>query len=488
MARLPEVALHRIWERHDLLTPQLRTTDGRSVRVIHAGTPNPDTGPDFLDAVIRIGATTFRGDVEVHTSPSHWHLHGHDRDPRYNRVVLHVTGCSGPSARPPARTCSGRPLPQLILPHPDDVPPASSTSRGRTIDACAARIRQESDPHRMLLRLGWARIRRRTRQFGQRLDQVTAEAQGGAAEPQNRYALPQRRKRTPPSTISPRTRATTRQWEQLVFEGLMESMGYARNSAAFLHLARTVTVHALRHAGWRPRERTMAILFGAAGLLPDPATLTEEESVVFVRTLHRHWRAWRTAHGRTPAPEMTWVFFRLRPANFPTARIASIAHLLPILFSRHRLPAMLRMVSGRRLSARQRVRLVHRALTFTPEGFWSFHVHFHDKQKPWGVRLGRDRVAIIMLNALLPAAFLYAQTTADGSLARRLRSTAHHIPAPHEPRIVRDIRERTPNLTGRMGGVEQLGVLELVRRVQAGRRSGVNGLRDDTEPLPSSRM
>lgn len=185
---------------------------------------------------------------------------------------------------------------------------------------------------------------------------------------------------------------------------------------------------------------------------------------------------------------MTWVFFRLRPANFPTARIASIAHLLPILFSRHRLPAMLRMVSGRRLSARQRVRLVHRALTFTPEGFWSFHVHFHDKQKPWGARLGRDRVAIIMLNALLPAAFLYAQTTADGSLARRLRSTAHHIPAPHEPRIVRDIRERTPNLTGRMGGVEQLGMLELVRRVQAGRRSGVNGLRDDTEPLPSSRM
>lgn len=156
-----------------------------------------------------------------------------------------------------------------------------------------------------------------------------------------------------------------------------------------------------------------------------------------------------------------------------------MAHLLPILFSRLRLPALLRLVGDRRLSARQRMRRVQHTLTFTPEGFWSSHVHFHDRKKPRGVGLGRDRVAVIVLNALLPAALLYARTTADRSLARRIREAAQLIPAPHEPRIIRDIRERTPNLTGRLGGVEQLGVLELARRVHTVRHTGQRSREND---------
>jgi hypothetical protein len=466
MTRLPEAALHRIWERNDLLSPHLRTTDGRRVVIINAGSPNPDSGPDFLNAVVRIGATTFRGDVEIHTSPSQWHLHGHDRDPRYNRVVLHVTGCSGGSAVRPARTCSGRLLPQLVLPPPLDVPAASSTSRERTIDACAARIRQSRDPHRMLVRLGWARVRRRAGQFGQRLDQLTGEEHGILAEPEVRYALPRRKRRTP--TPLQRSLPSPSHWDQLVYEAVMESMGYARNSAAFLLLARTVPLSDLRRCNLRDTERSMGILFGAAGLLPDPATLADDEASAFARLLHAHWRTWRAARDRRPGPEMTWVFFRLRPANFPTARIAATAHLLPVLFSRYRLTALLRMAADRKRSARHGIRLVQHAMTFTPRGFWSCHLHFHDRKKPRGVGLGRDRMAVIILNALLPAALLYARTTGNRALARQLRRSAQHVTAPHEPRIVRDIRERTPNLAGRMGGVEQMGMLELVRRAPRG--------------------
>lgn len=442
MTRLPESALHRIWERNDLLTGDLRTTDGRRVVILRAGTSNPDSGPDFLGAVLRIGATTFRGDVEIHTSPSQWHLHGHDRDTRYNRVILHVTGCSGGSAAPPARTCSGRSLPHLVLPHPQHHPDVSFTARERTIEACAARIRQEHDPHPLLLRLGWARIRRRTGRCGQRLLQLAADHQG----------IP-----------------TPGHWEQLLYETLMESMGYASNSAAFLLLARTVPLHSLQHSNAHDTVRTMGILFGAAGLLPDPATLVDDDATVFARALHRHWRAWHAASLRSPAPEMSWVFFRLRPANFPTARIAVMAHLLPLLFSRHRLPALLRMVTERRGKAHHGIRIMRQALAFTPQGFWSSHLHFHDRTKPRGVGLGRDLVTVMLLNAFLPVALLHARVNGNRTVARRLREAAQHIPAPHEPRIIRDIRERTPNLSGRVGGVEQMGMLELTRRAQKGK-------------------
>ncbi len=439
MTRLPETALHRIWERNELLTGDLRTTDGRRVIILHAGTSNPDSGPDFLGAVLRIGATTFRGGVEIHTSPSQWHLHGHDRDPRYNRVILHVTGCSGGCAAPPARTCSGRHLPHLVLPHPQHHPDVSFTGRERTIDACVARIHQEPDPHRLLLRLGWARIRRRMQRCDQRLRQLSTEEQG-----------------IPPSG----------HWDQLMYEVVMESMGYARNGAAFLMLARTVPLHLLRDGALHDHERIMGILFGAAGLLPDPATLTNDEAAAFVRMLHRHWQSWRSTSPTSPAAEMSWVFFRLRPANFPTARIAVMAHLLPLLFSRQRLPALLRSITDRRNPERYRLRIMRQALTIAPQGFWASHVHFHDKKKPRGVGLGTDRMTVIALNAFLPVALLHARSAGDRTLARRLRKVAHHIPAPHEPRIVRDIRERTPDLAGRLGAVEQLGMLELTRRMQ----------------------
>jgi hypothetical protein len=466
MTRLPEAALHRIWEQRDRGTAHLRTTDGRRVTVIHAGTPNPDTGPDFLGAVIRIGASLYRGDVEIHTTAAGWHLHHHHRDPRYNRVILHVAG-SGTIRTPPARTASGRSLPLLILPAHEDCLPAIPDERDRIIDACAARLRDSHDPLRTLSRLGWTRIRRKMRRFERRLVQLVAEEHGAIAEPAAPFdpwlfALPPRSGGHIPAA---------HHWEQLVYEAVMESMGYARNGAAFLLLARTVPLSDLRRGNLRDRDRSMGILFGAAGLLPDPDTRADEEAAAFTNMLRGHWQTWRRACNSGPAPEMSWVFFRLRPASFPTARIAAMAYLLPALLATNRLRDLLREVLDRRTPPTVCVRRIQEALRITPEGFWAHHLHFHDHWKERGVRLGRDRMAIIMLNALLPIGLLHARMTGDRTMARRLRALAQHMPAPCEPRLIRTIREQALGKAGRMRGVQQMGMVELVRnRKEEGRR------------------
>ena len=66
------------------------TVDGRQITVIDPGKLNSDAGPDFFNAKIRIGDSTWAGDVEIHVRASDWMRHGHHLDHAYDSVILHV--------------------------------------------------------------------------------------------------------------------------------------------------------------------------------------------------------------------------------------------------------------------------------------------------------------------------------------------------------------------------------------------------------------
>ena len=107
-----EELLHYTW-RHKLLPiGELQTTDGKEVEVIDPGLHNRNAGPDFFNAKVRIDGTMWVGNVEIHLKSADWYTHGHDRDPKYNNVVLHVV-CE---ADCDVRTEDGHYLPQLVVP------------------------------------------------------------------------------------------------------------------------------------------------------------------------------------------------------------------------------------------------------------------------------------------------------------------------------------------------------------------------------------
>ncbi len=111
----PEKLLQKIWllgrfERHGALLD-----DGRSLDVLAPGRWNLLGGPDFRAARLRIAGREVEGDVEVHFHSADWVRHGHDRDPAYDAVVLHVVLHESPRDRPVLRTASGREIPQLVL-------------------------------------------------------------------------------------------------------------------------------------------------------------------------------------------------------------------------------------------------------------------------------------------------------------------------------------------------------------------------------------
>lgn len=87
---LSERVLQKIWLKGQFDTSDLRTESGRSLRVIDPGRWNHLEGPDFLEAQLELEGRSIVGDVEVHFNVLDWDLHGHETNPNFNDVCLHV--------------------------------------------------------------------------------------------------------------------------------------------------------------------------------------------------------------------------------------------------------------------------------------------------------------------------------------------------------------------------------------------------------------
>jgi Protein of unknown function (DUF2851) len=85
-----ESELFAVWERQSYPRGSLRTGDGERVRVIYRVRPGAGPGPDFRDALVEFPGGVSQGDVELHVRTSDFRRHGHEGDPAYANVVLHV--------------------------------------------------------------------------------------------------------------------------------------------------------------------------------------------------------------------------------------------------------------------------------------------------------------------------------------------------------------------------------------------------------------
>lgn len=112
---VPEDLVQRIWRERDFASDGLRLQDGRALRIRHPGQWNLLGGPDFRGAELEVDGLSVVGDVEVHFRAADWRAHGHDGDPAYDGVVLHVLLLPPRPGEAPARTASGRVPAALVL-------------------------------------------------------------------------------------------------------------------------------------------------------------------------------------------------------------------------------------------------------------------------------------------------------------------------------------------------------------------------------------
>src|ERR1700730_15229535 len=87
---MTERLLQFIWQFQYFNKSELITSEGELLKIIFPGQYNTNQGPDFSEAKIKIGSTTWAGNIELHLKTSDWNKHNHHRDDNYNNVILHV--------------------------------------------------------------------------------------------------------------------------------------------------------------------------------------------------------------------------------------------------------------------------------------------------------------------------------------------------------------------------------------------------------------
>ena len=372
---IAESQLLLIWQR--LLGKELITEEGRRLRMIYPGRVNGAGGPDFRDAVILLNdAGVIKGDVEIHIRSSDWYNHGHNRDPEYNNVILHVV--LQYDARSGILTQDGGSVPVLCLPH-------ELWHQAYLI------------PYRWLPCSGVAR--RRGKQALRELLNVAGEERF-----RQKAALFQ-------------SSLLSEEVGQVLFRGMMRAMGYSRNTAPFVELARRVPLGFMEGEGVR-RDLSLkqAWLLGMAGLLPCQRKGARFSELEGIGELERIWQL--VGRGAEAMEEGDWHLSRVYPNNSPVRRIVAQAYLLQRYYEEGLLEGMLRLV--REVPLMSGHRLLEESLIIPGTGYWQEHFDIGAGSKTRkSVLLGRGKAAEMMVNVILPFAFAWGEMAGEPEMKRK---------------------------------------------------------------------
>ena len=192
-----------LWENKHFNWFRLETETAEKCRLIFRGTRNHDAGPDYANTVIEIGDTLLSGNIEIHSHASDWYSHQHHSDSAYNQVILHVVMYNN-AAAPDSLREDGVRVPILALDHFLDRPLPELLKEYQ---------QQEDDPG--------ASCPHSQKTIEQRLQLLN---QAGAS----RLTL---------KALAFREQRNFQSWNQILYAGIMDALGYSKNQVPFRKLA-----------------------------------------------------------------------------------------------------------------------------------------------------------------------------------------------------------------------------------------------------------
>ena len=353
--------LQIIWN-EKLLTANLRCCDGTALRIVSVGTWNNAAGPDFSRAALLFDAQLSRGDVEIHRYSSDWLRHGHQNDPAYDKVILHV-----------------------VWQH--DLPPEKTPGQLKTLEI------------RHYLLPSWQRLLSDVEEafypYARQVPPGSCALQWALLDNGNVQRLLQSAALARFASKKDRflRRSVEAGFSQNLYQEFFAGLGYANNRLPFYSLAKAANLKLL--SSFSKPEQRQAILFGLAGLLPDPTR--EKVLPEFREYLGRCWHYWWESG--LQALDLTWQRSGGRPCNSCQRRLqAGFLWLEKVQYDPE---AWLLGITGHVSTTKQ---LLNCLLEF-PEGdsLWRNSKDFSSRLHPESALLGKSRARDLVLNVLLPA-------------------------------------------------------------------------------------
>ncbi|MBN2214700.1 MAG: DUF2851 family protein [Bacteroidales bacterium] len=372
---MTEEFLQYIWK-HALYDPSSLLADNKEeVEVLRPGEQNFNAGPDFLNARLRIGNTTWAGNVEIHISSSDWFKHNHHYNKAYNNVILQAVYQNDRTVK----LQNGGHVPTIELKFDNRL-----YGNYRDLVDSNSRI-----PCQDRLKLIDPFI------IGDIINRMTIE-----------------RLEEKSDDIARTLKNTGNDWAETFYIHLAKNFGFKINAVPFEMLARSLPFRYIA----RHKDNLLqieALLFGQAGFLDNRS---DDE---YYHLLVREYRLLRSKFDLKPLEKHLWKFLRLRPCNFPTIRLAQFARLLSGTSS---LFAVI-IETGELKQLKKHFHL-------TASEYWDSHYNFNrESDSLMKKSLGMLSFNNIVINTIVPVLFLYGDRNIKNELKERALNFLTEVPS-----------------------------------------------------------
>ncbi len=466
-----EEQLQEIWKKHNF-SQELATLDGDEIVILDSGVHNSDeAGPDFKNARIRIGNLTYIGDIELDVDYNDWKVHGHNIDNHYNKVVLH-TCLKNKFGQGYVYTKDGRKVPSVPL--SDFIPKETFESIEKSAveqvsnKSCQLKCAQLSPSietyhkKKFVAKLGIERFEKKCERVYNRLKELAYLQDIKIKEPVTRYEFPPEFYE---KVFEPEDLKNREIWEQLIYELIFEALGFSKNKSIMLSLAQASDIRFLKKLG-NDEELLIRIessLFNIAGLVPDAAKLPTDETSDYTKQLVKNWEILSRIYDGITFDETKWHFFKLRPQNFPTIRIAGGSRILISILYGHLIETMIKKITEIR-NINVLTNSLRSLFVIHSDGFWQNHYVF-DQPSKMEIKyfVGASRADEIVINVLLPFFAVYFDVFGKEELSKKILLTYNNYRQNSENKIVREVADCLEMQGFLKKTVFQQGMIELFR-------------------------
>lgn len=373
--------LYYVWRLQYFDKRALTTCQGESLSISHPGTRNDHAGPDFLKGSITINDVAWHGHIEMHINASDWYAHQHQTDKAYDNVILHVVWNHDKDIQQQDGTI----MPTLVL--KDRVAPQLHQQYRKLVYnkasiPCARQLPQVTDLIKtsMLDKALFQRLTNKNNLVYQLLEDNKGD------------------------------------WEETAYQLFAYHFGFKVNSSTFLDLALNLPLKKLtKHAD--NLLQLEALLLGQAGLLPN----SDEAKDAYLGALQKEYSylIHKYSLKASSVQACQWKFFRLRPANFPTIRIAQFAQLL------HQHPSIFDLLVN------TPTKMLYTELAIIQSSYWQKHYRFAQQSKKKIPGLGKTSIEHILINTAVPLLVAYGKAKDESGYVDRAIAVLQDLPAEH---------------------------------------------------------
>lgn len=386
-----EEFLHYIWKYALYNSSGLVTECGKKVRVVNPGRHNRDAGPDFLEARLNIDDILWVGHVEIHINSADWEKHGHQNDPAYDPVILHVVGKAGKqvknSQNQPVLTAELKISREIFDNYKELLTELKPVP-------CAGKW-QELSPVKVenaIVAMGVERMESRMNQ----LKDLYRDNRGG--------------------------------WKEVFLQSVCRGFGFGKNQESMELLGKSV------NPGWVEKHyanlfQLESIFFGQAGFIP------EKHPDPYLSALRTEYNYLSRKYNMNAPQGLRWKYLRMRPGNFPAVRIAQMCSFL--LENQNLVEYIIEIATS----------LDPGRIQIVTSSYWRSH---YDIDKISAVQLpgmGDNSRQLLMINVFLPLNAFFRFRKGENDAVEFWQDQLENLPA-EENRVIRlwqDIGFRVPN-------------------------------------------